>query len=47
MGTELACQTFAFLRQNGLRATMSCGFLRAVARRHPEYADVLLLDEDM
>lgn len=41
VGRELVIKTFEFLRENNLKYVPTCGYIRHVASRHPEWKDLL------
>jgi len=39
---ELSRRTFDYLREQGLRAELTCSYLVAYAKKHPEVGDVVV-----
>lgn len=42
IGSKIAQGAFDWLRSKGLKAELRCDFLQGYAKKHPEYADLLV-----
>ncbi|MBN8902688.1 MAG: N-acetyltransferase [Rhodospirillales bacterium 69-11] len=46
VGSALATAVFSAIRRRGLRVAVKCEFLQAFVKRHPEFADLVVMSDE-